>query len=87
MQIEPTSLGQRIEQVRLSFDAQLAEVLVARPEPSYSQIKKEFGISEKGIRRVKKQFNIAARRRGPQLKRQVPSAGAHPWQLRTEEFQ
>lgn len=51
--------------VRLSFDRRLAEVLVRRPDLTYVQIEKEFGISEKVIRRVTKQFNIGARKRGP----------------------
>jgi len=65
MQIEQVNLRDRIEQVRLSFDTQLAEVLVGRPDLSQAQIGEEFGISQKVIRRVIKQFNIGARRRGP----------------------
>ena len=34
MQIEQVNLRDRIEQVRLSFDTQLAEVLVGRPDLS-----------------------------------------------------
>jgi len=65
MQIEQMNPRDRIEQVRLSFDTQLAQVLVGRPDLSYAHIQKEFGISENVIRRVMKQFNLAARRRGP----------------------
>ena len=64
MQIEQVNLRERIEQVRLSFDTQLAEVLVGRPDLSQAQIGEEFGVSQKVIRRVIKQFNLGARRRG-----------------------
>ena len=74
MQIEQMNLRQRIEQARLSFDTQLAEVLVTRPDLSHAEIQRRFGISEKVIRRVKKQFNIVARRRGSRLKRQALNA-------------
>jgi hypothetical protein len=39
----------------------------------YAQIEEEFGISEKVIRRVMKQFNIGARKRGPKPKQQGPN--------------
>jgi len=43
-------------------------VLIARPDLSYIHIGKEFGISETVIRRVMKQFDICARKRGPKAK-------------------
>jgi hypothetical protein len=58
MQIEQVNLRERIEQVRLTVDAQLAEIRVGRPDLSHAQIGKKFGISQKVIRRVMKQFNI-----------------------------
>jgi len=64
-QIKQVNLRDELMRVRLSFDTQLAEVLVGRPDLTYVQIEKEFGISEKVIRRVTKQFNIGARKRGP----------------------
>ena len=57
-----------MDQARLSFDTELAEVLLGRPDLSHSQIKKEFGIGEKVIRGVIKQFNIGVRNRGPKSK-------------------
>jgi uncharacterized protein YerC len=60
-QIKQVNLRDELMRVRLSFDTQLAEVLVSRPDLTYVQIEKEFGISEKVIRRVMKQFNIGAR--------------------------
>ncbi len=74
MQIEQVNLREKLEQVRRSFDSQLAEVLVGRPDLSQAQIKKEFGISDNVIRRVMKQFNIGARKRGPKRTQQVASA-------------
>jgi DNA-binding GntR family transcriptional regulator len=65
MQIESIDLRARIEQVRLRFDARLAEVLLGRPDLSQDEIGKQFGVSHNVIRRVMKQFNISARKRGP----------------------
>jgi len=59
------SLKNTLKTARLSFDARLAEVLIARPDLSYTHIGREFGISETVIRRVMKQFSLAARKRGP----------------------
>jgi len=59
------SLKNTLKTARLGFDARLAEVLIARPDLSYAQIEKDFGISETVIRRVMRQFNIGARKRGP----------------------
>jgi hypothetical protein len=42
-----------------------AEVLIARPDLSYTETEKDFEISETVIRRVTKQFTIGARKRGP----------------------
>jgi len=63
------SLRDTIKTARLSFDARLAEVLIARPDLRYTEIEKDFGISETVIRRVTKQFNIGARKRGPKSKK------------------
>ncbi|MGA9544591.1 MAG: hypothetical protein WBQ85_13545 [Candidatus Sulfotelmatobacter sp.] len=71
MEIERTNLKENITRVQLSFDTQLAELLVARPELSHAYIQKEFGVSQKVIRRVVKQFNIAARKRGPKPSEQM----------------
>jgi uncharacterized protein YerC len=59
------SLKNTLKTARLSFDARLAEELIGRPDLPYSQIEKDFGISETVIRRVAKQFNLGARKRGP----------------------
>jgi uncharacterized protein YerC len=64
------SLRDTLKTARLSFDARLAEMLIGRPDLSYTQIEREFGISETVIRRVMKQFNIGPRKRGPKPKRQ-----------------
>jgi hypothetical protein len=73
MQIEQINLRDKLDRARLSFDTQLAGVLVGRPDVGYAQIEEEFGISEKVIRRVMKQFNIGARKRGPKPKQQGPN--------------
>lgn len=65
MPIEPINLREKLNQVRRSFDTQLADVLRGRLDLSHAQVKREFGISEKVIRRVIRQFNIGARRRDP----------------------
>jgi transposase len=65
MKIEPINLRARIERVRLRFDTRLAEALLERPDLSQAEIGKQFGISQNVIRRVIKQFNISARKRGP----------------------
>lgn len=62
------SLKDTLKTARLDFDTRLAKVLVSRPELSYTEIQKDFGISETVIRRVMKQFNIGARKRGPKPK-------------------
>jgi hypothetical protein len=59
------SLKDTLKTARLDFDNQLAKVLIARPDLSYTDIGQEFGISETVIRRVMKQFAICARKRGP----------------------
>jgi hypothetical protein len=59
------NLREKLDQVRISFDTQLAEVLLGRLDLTHAQVKKAFGISEKVIRRVTKQFNVGARKRGP----------------------
>ena len=72
MQIEQMDLREKLQQVRRSFDARLAEALGNRPYISHARIEKEFGISDRVIRRVMKEFNISARRRGPKT-RQLPN--------------
>jgi hypothetical protein len=65
MKIAPINLRQRLDQVRFTFDSQLAEVLLSRPDLSYIEIKSLFGVSDKVIRRVMRQFQVKARKRGP----------------------
>ena len=65
------SLKDTLKTARLDFDNQLARVLIGRPDLSYSEIEKDFGISETVIRRVSKQFNLGARKRGPKCKKPV----------------
>jgi hypothetical protein len=64
MPIEQINLREKLDEVRQSFDTQLAETLRRRSDISHAEVKKEFGVSDKVIRRVTRQFNIA-RRRGP----------------------
>jgi len=68
MKIERINLRQKLDEARHSFDNQLAQLLLGRPDLSHAQVQKEFGIGEKVIRRVMKQFNLGARRRGPKPK-------------------
>lgn len=63
------SLKDTLKTARLQFDTRLAEVLIARPDLSYIEIERQFGVSETVIRRVVKQFNIGARKRGPKVKK------------------
>ena len=65
------SLKNALKTTRLSFDARLARVLIARSDLSYTEIEKDFGISETVIRRVMKQFGIGARKRGPKPEKQT----------------
>jgi hypothetical protein len=73
MSIEHVNLKEKLYQVRLSFDTQLAEVLQKRPDLTQAQIKQEFGVSDSVIRRVMKQFNIRPRKGGRKPKQQVPT--------------
>jgi uncharacterized protein YerC len=59
------SLKDTLRMARLEFDTRLAEVLIGRLDLPYHEIEKEFGISETVICRVRKQFSIAERKRGP----------------------
>ncbi len=68
MQIEQVNLREKLDQARLILDAELADILRGRPDLSHAQVKQKFGVSEKVIRRVIRQFNIGARRRGPKAK-------------------
>lgn len=65
-----------MERAYLGFEILLAEVLIGRPDLSHARIQREFGISQKVIRRVIRQFNIGTRERGPkpgnQLRRAAP---------------
>jgi transposase len=74
MRIPQINLRERLDQARFRFDAQLAAVLVGRPDLSLSQIEKEFGVSKKVTRRVIRQFNVGARKRGPKPKAMVPAS-------------
>ena len=71
------SLKNTLKTARLDFDNRLAKVLIARPDLSYTEIEKDFGISETVIRRVMKQFNIGARKRGPKPKSGKEQAASH----------
>ena len=71
------SLKDTLKTARLDFDNRLAKVLIARPDLSYTEIEKDFGISETVIRRVMKQFSIGARKRGPKPKSGNEQAASH----------
>jgi hypothetical protein len=71
-QIKQVNLRDELARVRLDFDTQLAELLLRRPDLTHLQIRKEFGISQKVIRRVAKEFKLAPRNPGPKPKQQVP---------------
>jgi hypothetical protein len=49
--LEQINLREKVDRAHLSFDTQLAEVLLGRPDLSHAQIEKEFGISKKVVRR------------------------------------
>jgi uncharacterized protein YerC len=59
------SLKDTLKRARLEFDTRLAEVLIGRLDLPYHEIEREFGISETVICRVRKQFSIGERKRGP----------------------
>ena len=69
MPIRRVNLREKLDRARRRFDSQLGRALARRPDLSYAQIQKEFGISENVIRRVVKQLNIGQRKRGPKPKR------------------
>ncbi len=71
MQFKPIKSREQFEQARHILDMQLAEVLANRPDLSYAKIENAYGISEKVIRRVMRQFHIGARKRGPKPTQQV----------------
>jgi hypothetical protein len=72
--IERVNLRTKLEQARRTFDAKLAEVLTSRPDLSHAKIRHRFGISDKVIRRVIREFNIGNRNRGPKPRKRFPSA-------------
>jgi len=61
MSIERIDLPAELERVRAAFDRQLADALLNRTDLTHAQIEDEFGISNKVIRRVSRQFNISRR--------------------------
>lgn len=63
MGIEKIDLPAELQRVRAAFDKQLADTLLGRTDLTHAQIEKEFGISNKVIRRVSRQFNIRRRTR------------------------
>jgi transposase len=65
MPIAPINLREKYDRARLIFDHEVATALIARTDLSHAQIGQAFGISQKVVRRVVKQFKIGARRRGP----------------------
>jgi len=62
MAIEKIDLPAELQRVRAAFDRQLADTLLNRPDLTHAQIEKEFGVSNKVIRRISRQFNISRRR-------------------------
>ncbi|MGB8594467.1 MAG: hypothetical protein WCD48_03130 [Candidatus Sulfotelmatobacter sp.] len=72
--IEQINLREKVDRARLSFDTQVAQVLLGRPDLSHAQIAKEFGIGKNVVRRVIKQFNIGGRKRGPKAKAGEPAS-------------
>lgn len=63
MRIEKIDLPAELQRVRAAFDRQLADALLRRRDLTHAQIEKQFGISNKVIRRVSRQFNISRRLR------------------------
>jgi len=72
------SLKDTFKTARLQFDTRLAEVLITRPDLSYAEIQKDFGISETVIRRVMKLYSIGARKRGPKPGKQETQQNREP---------
>jgi hypothetical protein len=65
MPFQAVNLREKYDHARRHFDHQLAAMLTARTDLSHAQIGQRFGVGDKVIRRVVKQFDIAARKRGP----------------------
>ncbi len=65
MPFQAINLRLKHDHVRRHFDRQVAAILISRTDLTHAQIALEFGIGEKVVRRVMKQFSIAARKRGP----------------------
>lgn len=62
MEIKRIDLRAELQRVRAAFDEQLADALLNRTDLTHAQIEQEFGVSNKVIRRVSRQFNISRRR-------------------------
>jgi transposase-like protein len=60
--LEPINLREKLKREQIAFDKRLAEVLRSRPDLTFAQICRQFSVSETVIRRVVRQFNIAARK-------------------------
>jgi hypothetical protein len=62
MKIAPIDLRAEIGRVRKNFDQELANTLRERTELTLAQIAKQFGVNNKVIRRVTKEFGIKRRK-------------------------
>jgi len=60
--IEKVDLPAEFQRVRAAFDKQLADALLNRTDLTHAQIERRFGVSNKVIRRISRQFNISRRR-------------------------
>lgn len=76
MSVERIDLPAELQRVRAAFDRQLADALLSRTDLTHAQIEEEFGISNKVIRRVSRQFNIS-RRRNPKRSAAVRPEGGN----------
>jgi hypothetical protein len=84
--IEQINLREKLDQVRRIFDGELAAVVRGRPDLSHAGVKQRFGVSEKVIRRVIKEFSIGTRRRGPKPKLQRAPFSGHTQASSARQF-
>ena len=59
MPLKQMDLRTEMRRVRATFDEELAEALRNRTDLTHAEIERQFGVSNKVIRRISKQFNIS----------------------------
>ena len=69
----PQTLKETIRAAQLKFDLEVRDMVVSRPDLSYQDIGRLFGVSCDVVQRVVNQFGLKGKRRtGPKMTKQVP---------------